>query len=263
MRTVLLTVSYDGTDFCGWQRQRGAAGTPAVRTVQGVLETALETLHGVPVKLSGSGRTDSGVHARAQAAHFFSPIDSIPVENYPRALNGQLPRDVRVTDACLVPADFHARYSATSRIYRYFMFCGSQVQAVQAPYVWHLRAELNLTVMNAMAACLSGEMDCASFAAAGDASRSTYRYIERAHFFTVPGFPDGTLIVFEIAANAFLWKMVRTITGTIVTLARTGKGVDEFQKIIAACDRRRALVTAPPNGLFLWEVQFSGVRRPV
>ena len=107
MRNILLTISYDGTDFCGWQRQDHQNKKEAVRTVQCELESALEKLHRQPVILYGSGRTDSGVHAMGQAANFFSPIDSIPVENYPRALNSILPKDIRILDAQIKDEDFY------------------------------------------------------------------------------------------------------------------------------------------------------------
>src|SRR5574344_1827428 len=116
MRNILLTISYDGTDFSGWQRQDSPAGTKSsIRTVQGELENALEKLHKTAVKLYGSGRTDSGVHASGQAANFFSPIDSIPVENYIQALNALLPHDIRIMASKEVPQDFNARFNATSR----------------------------------------------------------------------------------------------------------------------------------------------------
>ncbi|MDE5897959.1 MAG: tRNA pseudouridine(38-40) synthase TruA, partial [Treponemataceae bacterium] len=118
--------------------------------------------------------------------------------------------------------------------------------------------------LNEMAGVLRGEMDCASFAAAGDASRSTFRYLEGACFFERPSFPDGSpLLVFEIEANAFLWKMVRTIVGTLLDLDRQGRGADAFREVIERRDRAAAGATAPPNGLFLHQVRFDGVRRHV
>lgn len=297
MRNILLTVSYDGTDFYGWQRQdavssKDASGSAvacdvqngraahssnhtakssrtaqASRTVQGEIENALEKLHRKHVTLYGSGRTDSGVHAAGQAANFFSPIDSIPVKNYARALNSYLPYDVRVVGAQEVEENFNARYSATSRVYRYFISCEPQIHAVQTKYVWHIRKTPDIEKLNAMAELLHGEMDCASFSASGDSSLSTCRYIEGVRFFEQNAFPSGKLIVFEIEANAFLYRMVRTLCGTLITLASDSniKSVGEaqtiFKKIIDAHDRKIALVTAPSEGLFLWQVKFDGVRR--
>ncbi len=118
MRNILLSISYDGTDFCGWQRQDFADKGKSVRTVQGELEAALEKLLKQKVKLYGSGRTDSGVHAAGQAANFFSPIDSIPPDRYVQALNSFLPHDIRINSSKEVPEEFNARFSATSRTYR-------------------------------------------------------------------------------------------------------------------------------------------------
>lgn len=266
MRNILLTISYDGTDFYGWQRQDGSY-TKSQRTVQGVVEMALEQLHKKHVTLYGSGRTDSGVHAAGQAANFFSPIDSIPVENYPRALNSYLPRDVRIIQAREATSEFNARYSATSRVYRYFISCEPQIHAVQTKYVWHIRKNPDIEKLNAMADLLHGEMDCASFSSSGDSSISTCRYIENVRFFEQNAFPTGKLIVFEIEANAFLYKMVRTLCGTFVAMScdnnikSAADARDSFKKIIDARDRKQALVTAPSEGLFLWQIKFDGVRR--
>lgn len=264
MRNILLTISYDGTNFYGWQRQDNSKTD---RTVQGEIEYALERLHKTHVTLYGSGRTDSGVHAVGQAANFFSPIDSIPVKNYPRALNSYLPPDVRIIEAREARQEFNARYSATSRVYRYFISCEPQIHAVQTKYVWHIRKNLDMEKLKAMATLLHGEIDCASFSASGDSSISTCRYIEGVRFFEQNAFPTGKLIVFEIEANAFLYRMVRTLCGTFVALASADniksawEAQDVFKKIIDARDRRKALVTAPSEGLFLWQIKFDGVRR--
>lgn len=263
MRNILLTISYDGTSFCGWQRQDKADKGAPVRTVQGELEKSIEKLHGTHVTLYGSGRTDSGVHACAQAANFFSPIDSIPIERYPAALNSFLPPDVRIMKADVVPENFNSRFDATSRVYRYFMFTGGVPYAAQTRYVWPLNRMPDIDKLNTMASCLKGELDCASFAAAGDKSLSTCRYLECARFFTQDAFPYGTLAVFEIEANAFLWKMVRSITGTLLQLEKAGADEDSFKNILDARDRKRAGVTAPPQGLFLWQVKYDGIRRHV
>ena len=263
MRNILLTISYDGTSFCGWQRQDKSDRGSSVRTVQGELETALEKLHGEKITLHGSGRTDSGVHAAGQAADFKSPVDSLPAEKYPLAINSFLPDDVRVMKAEVVPDKFSARYNATSRVYRYFLYTGEVTPAVQMKYVWPLHYMPDIERLNRMASCLNGELDCASFAAAGDKSISTCRYIDRARFFTQEAFPEGKLLVFEIEANAFLWKMVRTVTGTLIQAEKAGYDKAGFQEIIDARDRTQSGMTAPPQGLFLWKIKFDGIRRHV
>ncbi len=176
MRNILLTVSYDGTDFCGWQRQDSADKKNVFRTVQGELESALEKLHKTPVLLYGSGRTDSGVHAVAQKANFFSPVDSIPAEKYVCALNSILPQDVRITASCEVPENFNARLSATSRVYRYFL-TPQNILANNCRYSWFVNYEPDIERLNSYCKCLSGEIDCASFAASGDKILSTLSYL--------------------------------------------------------------------------------------
>ena len=257
MRNILLTISYDGTDFCGWQRQDFADKGKAVRTVQATVEDALEKLHKQKINLTGSGRTDSGVHAFAQAANFFSPVDSIPVEKYPVALNCFLPQDVRIMDAKVVPDDFSSRFSATSRVYRYFINMEKPF-ASETRYVWSINHKPDIKVLNEMASCLRGEIDCAAFAASGDQSLSTKRYIDNAHFFM-----EGRNLVFEIEANAFLWRMVRSLTGSLIHFEKTGKSPEYFKQVLESCDRKKAGPTAPATGLFLYEIKFDGIRRHV
>lgn len=261
MRNILLTISYDGTDFCGWQRQDFADKGKSVRTVQAEIERALEKIHKEPIKLYGSGRTDSGVHAAGQAANFFSPIDSIPVEKYIQAINAFLPHDIRVNEAKEVAQDFNARFSATSRTYRYFIHCGKSPMASEMRYVWSIKRFPNLKTLNEMASHLRGEIDCATFAAAGDQSLSTMRFLDNAVFY--PDSTNGERIVFEISANAFLWKMVRSLTGTLIAFEKAGKDADYFKYVLESKNRKLAGATAPAQGLFLWNVAFDGIRRHV
>ncbi len=264
MKNILLTVSYDGTDFCGWQRQDSCGVKNTSRTVQGELEKALERLLKVEVNIYGSGRTDSGVHALGQKANFYSPVDTFPEKNYARALNAMLPKDIRILSSMEVPEDFNSRKNATSRMYRYFISTAESVSASMNRFSWTYPYTPDLSRLNEMASLLKGEMDCASFAASGDLSVSTNRYIDGARFFMQEVFPSGEkFLVFEIEANAFLWKMVRTLTGTLVSLDRAEKNPDEFKKIIEARDRRLSGLTAPPSGLFLYDIKFDGTRRHV
>lgn len=334
-RNILLTVSYDGTDFCGWQRQdrripqadgggerlmplvtgrfdtrptvalndqtgdgclppvaggerkrgggggnkeysesgnkgRGKLGADKTeRTVQGVLEDALARLHGEATPVCGSGRTDSGVHALAQAVTFTSPIDSIPVDRYPRAINCFLPDDVRVTKAKEVGEGFSARFSATSRVYRYFL-CTDPFPAACVPrYAWCIHRDVDIDLLNSFACELHGETDCASFAASdgggadadAGAPHSTCRYIDCMQFFVQEAFPFGRLAVFEIEANAFLYHMVRNLVGTLLLLERKKAAAGSLAAIAQLHDRAKAGACAPPQGLFLWDVRFDGVRR--
>ena len=264
MRNILLTISYDGTDYYGWQRQDDAKGGEAGPTVQGEIEKALFKVHKQPVSLYGSGRTDSGVHALGQAANFYSPIDSIPAENYLLALNAFLPHDIRIMKACEVAEDFSARKSATSRVYRYFISYAENQAANNSRYSWYVpKYNPNLERLNHFCQCLQGELDCSSFAASGDDSVSNNRYIDSASFFLQKDIWGNDLLVFQIEANAFLWKMVRTLTGTLVGLDKTNSSLDSMEKILLSHNRTKAGVTAPPNGLFLYQIKFDGIRRHV
>lgn len=250
MRNIVLEISYNGKNFCGWQKQDG------MRTVQGEIESCLEKLHKVPTVITGSGRTDSGVHAVGQVANFSSPVDTIPVDKYPIALNSLLAKDVRIMSSRLADEHFHARFSATKRTYRYMICCSQSPFAHESDFVWHIHRYPNLARLNEMAACLHGEQDFTTFSASGDLSPSKCRYIEKAVFYY-----NGDKLVFEICANAFLWKMVRSLTGSLLYYEKKGFGKKEFTEILNAKDRSLAGPTAPAQGLFLWSVSFDGIRR--
>lgn len=250
VRTIALRVSYDGTDFNGWQSQT-QAGSDTGRTVQSVIEKALQTVHKHPVELCGSGRTDSGVHAVGQVAHFITDIASMDASRFVPALNSLLPRDVRILDAWQAPDGFHARFDARARTYRFILHCARQAPAHELPYVWHIGRWPDIGRLNSMAALLSGEVDCSTFTAAGDQSHTRSRF-----FYSAVFFPEGQHLVFELSANAFLWKMVRSITGTLIELEKNDGTAADFKKILHACDRSSAGPTAPPQGLFLWDVRY-------
>jgi len=248
MRTIKLVIAYDGTDFCGWQKQDGNTGQ---RSVQAVIESALAHIHRHPVALTGSGRTDSGVHAAGQVANFHTDIDSIRPDRFVPALNGLLPQDVRVLEAGEVSADFHARFDARLRTYRYFFVCGRHALPHESRYALQLWRYPRIDLLNAYCRNLLGERDCSMFAGAGDSSKSRCRYIARAAFFV-----DGSRLVFEIGANAFLWKMVRSVAGTFLHYEECGTPPRELEDIIRRGDRSLAGPTLPPHGLFLWKVDY-------
>ena len=249
-RNIALKVSYDGTDFLGWQRQNERAAGKG-RTVQEEIEKAIAVMHGHPVPLIGSGRTDSGVHAAGQVANFHTDIARIPAERFVPALNSLLARDIRILDSREVSRDFHARFDARARTYRFFIYCGKHPLAHEMPYIWHLGRWPDVAKLNRMASALQGEIDCSTFTASGDQSHTRSRYLYGAHFF-----PEGERLVFEISANAFLWKMVRSITGTLLYLEERGASAEEFLRILESRDRKQAGPTAPGNGLFLWDVRY-------
>jgi tRNA pseudouridine38-40 synthase len=245
-RNIKLLIAYDGTDFHGWQRQAGSA-----RTVQGVIENALEKMHGRPINLTGAGRTDTGVHAAGQVANFYTCMDSIPAERFTPALNSLLPRDIRILEAGETVNNFHARFSASSRTYRYH-FIPRPLLPTENRYNLRLSCFPRLEILNAYGRLLSGETDCTIFAGAGDsADKSRNRYIYRAYFFVESG-----RLIFEICANAFLRKMVRSIAGTFLHYEEKDTPPEKLQEIIASGSRPLAGPTLPPHGLFMWHVQY-------
>ncbi len=245
-RTIRLDLSYDGTDFSGWQRQQDA------RSVQEVLEAALAKMHGHPVAVTGAGRTDAGVHAARQVVHFRTDIASIPAERFRPALDRLLPRDVRVLSAVEADPDFHARYDARSRSYRYFIDTQAYCPPWRARYAWHLRRVPDPGRLQAMARALRGELDFTTYSSAKDPAENRSRYVHRASW-RAEG--DG-ILVFEVEANAFLWRMVRSLVGSMIELEASGGGGDEFRAALESRDRSRAGATAPARGLFLWNVDY-------
>lgn len=246
MRNIRLILSYDGTDFSGWQYQ------PDERTVQGVIEKALGVILAGPVRIGGAGRTDAGVHALGQAAGFRTS-SRIPCPGLFRGLNALLPPDVRILSVDEVPDSFDVRRSAILRLYRYLIYTGAVISPFMGRYAWHVTAPLDVDAMNRAGSLLIGTHDFASFASSPEETASTIREVSA---FCVDETGDGVIRI-EIAANAFLRHMVRSIVGTIVDVGRGKTGVEMFGEIITACDRGRAGTTAPPQGLFLVEVRYE------
>jgi tRNA pseudouridine38-40 synthase len=208
-------------------------------------------MHGQKVSLTGSGRTDAGVHAAAQAANFYTNIDSISAERFVPALNTLLPQDVRILEAAEAADDFHARFSAASRAYRYHFICGRAALPHESRYSLQLWRHPRLETLNAYGRLLCGETDCSVFAASSDTSKSKNRYVYSARFFI-----EADTLIFEIRANAFLRKMVRSVAGTFLHYEEKGAKPEELRQIIASADRSLAGPTLPPQGLFLWQVEY-------
>ena len=262
MRTVRLRIAYDGTDFHGWQRQAlpsksgdaaaakpGSAGSR--RSVQECIEYALARIHRHPVAVTGAGRTDAGVHAVGQVACFRTDIKSMDPGRFVPALNGFLPRDIRVLEAAETIPDFHARFDASSRTYRYHFICGRHALPHENRYALQMWRRPRMDLLNSYCRLLLGEIDCSVFAATGDSSKSSSRHITRAVFL-----PEGNGLVFEIRANAFLWKMVRSVAGTLLHYEEKSAAPELMRDVIASRDRGLAGPTLPPHGLFLWKVDY-------
>lgn len=253
MGNLKLTVAYDGTGFHGFQVQ------PNLRTVQGVLEEGIEDLTGAGPRVTSSGRTDAGVHAVGQVISFQTSV-SIPVEKWPKALNTRLPQDVRVLDAQEVSPDFHARYSAKGKMYRYLLATGGGANPVIAKYVWDVGKRLDIDAMEQGAWLLAGEHDFTSFQSAGSTAKTSVRRVTKSQITVDAGsslFPgiDG-LVAYDIAADGFLYNMVRNIMGVLVRVGLGKIGPDEVQEILAGKDRSLAGELAPPQGLWLMRVWY-------
>ncbi|MCA9173481.1 MAG: tRNA pseudouridine(38-40) synthase TruA [Planctomycetales bacterium] len=241
-----LTVAYDGGAYAGWQFQ------PDRRTVQDVLERALQPLAGRLVRVQGSGRTDSGVHARGQIVSFDVDL-SFSDDVVLRALNARLPADVRVLEVARYEHGFHALRDVRGKRYRYLIQDGRLGDVFQRSFSWRVSVPLDDLAMAEAARLLVGEHDFRSFEAAGAKRKSTVRHVTEVNVQRLQDQPTG-LIAVHVAANGFLYNMVRIIVGT---LAEVGKGKQPpawVGEALAARRREAAGPTAPPEGLCLWEV---------
>lgn len=245
-RTVKLVLEYDGTDLVGWQRQ---ANGPSV---QEHVEQALAEMTGEPVRVTGASRTDAGVHARGQVAHFTTATD-IPLEGFRRGLNALLPPAIAVVDAEHPPEGFHARFSARGKHYRYRLVARRDRSPLAARYAWYRGPRpLDLAAMREAAAALIGEHDFSAFRAAGCQAATATREVTE---IAVTSAGDDELHL-DVRGNAFLRNMVRIITGTLVAVGEGRLAATELPEILASRQRERAGVTAPPQGLTLMQVYY-------
>jgi tRNA pseudouridine38-40 synthase len=250
VRHIRLVVEYDGTALCGWQRQTNGP------TVQGHLEAALGTLLAHEVAVVGASRTDAGVHASGQVASFRTERP-IPLHGIRRGLNSLLPPAIAIADAAEVPDDFHARFSATGKHYRYLVLTRSERSPRWRERAWHCPGALDLAAMRQAAAALIGEHDFAAFRAAGCTAKRTVRRIDG---IAISGgeVEDPWLIAFDVRGNAFLRNMVRIVVGTLVEVGAGRRPIEQVAEILASRDRTRAGITAPPQGLELVSVRYDG-----
>ena len=249
MRTIKLTISYDGTKYSGWQIQKNSP------SVQETLEKAVKKVFKKAYKVHGAGRTDSGVHAKGQVAHFKTSKD-LPVPGIRAALNGALPKDIAVTGVEEVPHDFHSRFSTRSKVYRYHILNAEMPDPFIEKYAWRVSYKLNAALMRREAAVLEGRHDFKSFQAS-DSSRTPpgVRGSVR-KIFRVNIKKKTSDIIIEIEGDGFLYNMVRNIAGTLIDIGRGYLPPGSMKKILKAKDRTQAGPTAPAKGLFLVKVKY-------
>jgi tRNA pseudouridine38-40 synthase len=252
MRRVRITISYDGTDYHGWQVQPGLA------TIQGTIEAALAEIEGVPVHVDASGRTDAGVHALAQVAAF-ALANPIPVENLRKAMNRLLPRDIRVLDAAEAPEDFHPRYAAVAKTYEYRILRAEVCSPFERRYVHHHPYPLDEKRIADLAPLLEGEHDFSAFAASDERDELGLSKVRR--IYSSVACRHGDRLVYRVRGSGFLKHMVRNIVGALL---EAGKGNLQRDDVLARLEPGCAIPagpTAPARGLFLISVEYCRLLR--
>jgi tRNA pseudouridine38-40 synthase len=246
-RNIKLILEYDGTNYHGWQSQIGT-GKP---TIQDTLEQAIKTLAREETKTVSSGRTDAGVHAFGHAANF-KTTSSIPSEAWAPALNHLLPSDIRVLSSEEAPDDFHARYSALGKIYKYRILNRREPTALYRNYAWHVNLRLQVKNMKLAAAALVGKHDFSAFRSSGCGAKSPVRTVKS---LTIK--KSGVFVDIEIEADAFLQYMARNIAGTLVEVGLGRFSLRDVKRMLKSRDRSLAGRTAPPQGLSLVKVFYA------
>lgn len=249
MKNIAVKITYDGSSFHGWQRQNNAP------SVQQTVEEALSEITGEQISVTGCSRTDAGVHALEYVFNFKTNAP-IPPERIWLALNTRLPcPQVAALGSFEVPEDFDARFCADSKTYVYFILNSAARSPFCEKYCWRVPHKLSLSDMQSAAAAFEGRHDFAGFVSAGGSQKTTVRNVSRCEVRPLPEKPE--VLALEITADAFLYNMVRIITGTVVSAGEGSLNPADMPKIIAACDRSLGGVTAPPQGLFLKKVYYN------
>ena len=241
-----ITVAYDGTAYAPWQVQ------PDHVTVQQRIEEGLKRLTGETIKVHGSGRTDQGVHAEGQVAHFDLHKKKWVCGYLQKGMNALLPADIRVLRVARAKPDFHARRSAVKKEYRYFIWNAPVMDPCRRQYATHIRRPLDIKAMQAAAHILTGRHDFAAFMA--NPHRPMESTVRELHMLTVKR--TGPLVVIRAASEGFLYKMVRSLTGILLRVGDGAATLDEVKDILDYKVRTARVPTAPPRGLFLWRVWY-------
>lgn len=247
MRRIRITVSYDGTDYHGWQVQPGLA------TIQGTLESVLAEIEGSPVQVAGSGRTDAGVHALAQVAAF-SFSNPIPPGNLRKAMNRLLPRDIRILETEEAPEHFHPRYDATAKTYEYRILRAEICPPFDRRYVYHHPYPLDETRIVELAPLLQGEHDFSAFAASDDRDEAGHSKVRR--IFSCEVRRSGDLLILRVRGSGFLKHMVRNITGVLLEVGKGNMAREDLLAMLAPGCTRPSGPAVPARGLFLISVEY-------
>lgn len=245
MRYLKLTLSYDGSNYNGFQRQNNAIG------VQQIVEKALSILLGEDIKVAASGRTDTGVHARGQVISF-GTVSTVPTINIPKAIRHLLPRDIVVYGAKEVDSEFNARYSAIEKTYQYKIVIADIPDPFIRNYAWEINKDLDLKAMQQAADFLVGTHDFSAFRNQGSKPMVPVRTIKKAKWSS-----NGNELKFTITGDGFLYRMVRNIVGALVKVGSGKMTTEEFQTIMLSKDRKRCGVAAPARGLYLHSVRYK------
>ncbi|MCF7825097.1 MAG: tRNA pseudouridine(38-40) synthase TruA [Candidatus Marinimicrobia bacterium] len=248
---IALLMQYDGSAYCGWQIQKDP------RTIQGYLEQALEKVFGKKIGLVGSGRTDSGVHALGQVAHFEIDECGIPLRNLWKALNRELPDDIRLTASAGVSDQFHSRFAATRREYRYQITTRPNV--LHRHTQWYIRFPLDLEKLQKTSELILGEHDFSSFCYAGTETENMVSNLYSAQWEMTP----SGILLFNVSANRFLHHMVRMLVGSMVEVARGKWTLEQFSDLLKTPNRQSHTITAPAHGLALMQVSYPKTIQPV
>ena len=245
LKRLQLIIAYDGTNYHGFAKQINAV------TIQEILEKAIENLTGQKVHVMASGRTDAGVHAMAQCC-VVDVETSIPEGQFARALNARLPHDIVIKESCEVRADFHPRYMAKKKTYRYQIFTGATRDPFIDKYVYFYPRKLDILRMQEAAKYIEGTHDFKCFCASGSAVKDTVRTV-----YSLEIKREGEMIALEVCGNGFLYNMVRIITGTLIEVGRGRFEPEHVKRVIESGERELGGPTAPAEGLILKEVFYE------
>lgn len=244
MRNIKLTIEYDGTLYSGWQKQNNA------KTIQETIEKALSKILKAEVSITGSSRTDSGVHAKGMVANFFTD-SRIPAEKFREAINTKLPDDIAIIKSEEVDLDFHARYLSKGKTYCYTIINRYEKVALYKNYSYHVREKLDLELMNKCCKMFIGKHDFSAFKTAGSSVKTSVRTISDLHIKK-----EDDFIKIYVTADGFLYNMVRIIVGTLIEVGQNKRSIETVKKAINSCNREDAGYCVPPSGLILEKVYY-------